>query len=137
MAGTFKAAVEAIIEKNGKVLITQRAHDRDHAPGEWEALTGRVEQGESFEDALKREVMEEVGLVVEPVQPFYSFHFFRGADKEEHLGVSYWCKYKSGEVKLEPKEQIAYKWATLEEALALVTDASIRRSLTRFFALAR
>jgi len=132
MSGIFQVAVEAIIEKDGKVLITQRAFTRNHAPGAWETLTGRLEQGESFEDALIREVKEEVGLEVTPVKPFYTFHFFRGPQKEEHVGVSYWCRYKSGTIKLEPKEQIAYKWATVDEALKIITDPSIKRALELF-----
>ncbi|MFH1961196.1 MAG: NUDIX domain-containing protein, partial [Patescibacteria group bacterium] len=74
LPGIFNVAVEAVIVKNGKVLITQRSFERSHAPGEWEIITGRVDQGETFEEALKREVKEEVNLVVEPLQPFNTFH---------------------------------------------------------------
>lgn len=130
--GLFHVAIEAIIEKEGRILITQRSYDRDHAPGEWETLTGRVEAGESFEEAVKREVKEEVGLEVEVVRPFYTFHFYRGPDEIEHLGVSFWCRYKSGEVGLNPKEQIAYKWVTPSEALGFVTDPSIIKAIKKF-----
>jgi len=129
--GVFNVAVEAVIEKDGKVLITQRSFERLHAPGEWEILTGRVDQGETFEEALKREVMEEVNLKVEVFQPFNTFHFYRGPEKAEHLGVSFWCKYKSGEVKLDKNEQIAYKWATPDEALKLIADPSIKSSIEK------
>jgi 8-oxo-dGTP diphosphatase len=132
MPGIFHVAAEAIIEKEGKILITKRSEKRDHAPGEWETLTGRVENGESFQDAVKREVKEEVSLEVEIVQPYDTFHFYRGAERVEHLGVSFWCKYKSGEVVLDTNEQSDYKWVTTEEALSIITDENIRSSIQKF-----
>ena len=129
--GIFNVAAEAVIIKNGKILITQRSFDRSHAPGEWEILTGRVDQGETFEGAVKREVKEEVGLKVEILQPFNTFHFYRGSEKVEHLGVSFLCKYLSGEVALDKNEQIDYKWATPEEAEKLIIDKSILSSIQK------
>ncbi|MFA6013225.1 MAG: NUDIX domain-containing protein [Desulfobacteraceae bacterium] len=129
--GVFNVAVEGVIIKDGKILITQRSFERPHAPGEWEILTGRVDQGEGFEEALKREVMEEVGLEVEVLQPFNTFHFFRGQEKTEHLGVSFVCRYKGGNVKLDKTEQIEFKWTTPDEALKLIIDPSIQSSVTK------
>lgn len=132
MPGLFNVAVEAIVEKDGLVLIGQRAHHLDQAPGEWETLTGRVEQGESFEDAAKREVMEEVGLIVEVIKPYDTFHFYRGSEKVEHLGVSFWCKYVSGEIVLDTNEQIDFKWLTPDEAIELIKNENIKSSLRKF-----
>lgn len=129
--GIFNVAAEAVIIKDGKILITQRSFDRSHAPGEWEILTGRVDQGETFEGAVKREVKEEVGLKVEILQPFNTFHFYRGSEKVEHLGVSFLCKYLSGEVALDKNEQIDYKWVTPEEAEKLIIDKSILSSIQK------
>lgn len=129
--GIFNVAIEAVIIKDGKILITQRSFERSHAPGEWEILTGRVDQGETFEEAVRREVMEEVSLVVEPLEVINTFHFYRGEEKAEHLGVSFICKYVSGEVKLDKNEQINFKWATAAEALELIKDKSIRSSIEK------
>ena len=130
--GFFHVVVEAIIEKDGKILITQRSLDRDHAPGEWETLTGRVGQGETLEEAVKREVKEETQLDVEIIAPFNTFHFYRGKEKEEHQGISFWCRWKKGEVILDTKEQIAYKWVTPIEALQYLKRESIIKSIQQF-----
>lgn len=53
-SGLFNVVVEAIVLRGGKILITQRSFERDHAAGEWETLTGRVDKGENFETALKK-----------------------------------------------------------------------------------
>lgn len=132
MPGTFHCAAEAIVEKDGLILVTQRSPKYDHQPGEWETLTGRVEAGETFEAAAKREVKEETGLEIEVVKPYNTFHFYRGPEKVEHLGVSFWCKYRGGEVVLDQSEHTDYKWVTPDEAIALIKDESIRSSLKEF-----
>ena len=131
--GLFNVAVAAIIEKDDKILITKRSPDRDHAPNEWEAgITGRVGQGETCEEAVLREVEEEIGLKIKLITPFATFHFYRGKEKKEHLGVNFWAKYIEGEVILQFEEQVDYKWVTSEEALTYVTDSNVIQELKTF-----
>ena len=58
--------------------MIRRGPDRDHAPGEWECGSGRVEYGEEPEDAVRREAREETGLDVDVVGPVDTFHYYRG-----------------------------------------------------------
>lgn len=51
--------VAGLIEKDGLVLIGQRRTDDKH-PLKWEFPGGKVETGESFQDALQRELEEEL-----------------------------------------------------------------------------
>lgn len=128
--GIFRVAIDAIIlNKNNQVLVTQRSLKRDHHPGEWETIAGRVDQGETMEQALKREVLEEVNIKVEVLKPFRTFHFFRGSDRVEHLGVNFLCQYKAGEVKVDGVEEVDYKWLSLQGAIELVKDSSIKEAL--------
>jgi 8-oxo-dGTP diphosphatase len=64
MANRLLRIVAAVVERDGKYLITQR---RDGAvlPGLWEFPGGRVEEGESDEAALVREVRGRIGVEVE------------------------------------------------------------------------
>ena len=55
--------VAAIIRRNGSILLTRRFNNV-HLPGLWEFPGGKVEQGESLEAALKREIEEEIGVQV-------------------------------------------------------------------------
>jgi len=55
--------VAAVIERDGKYLITQR-RSTAVLPGLWEFPGGRVEAGESDETALRREVRERIGVDV-------------------------------------------------------------------------
>ncbi len=63
MANRIVRVVAAVIERDGKYLITQR---RDEAvlPGLWEFPGGKVEEGESDETALHREVLGRIGVDV-------------------------------------------------------------------------
>jgi len=54
--------VAAVIERDGKILIARRP-ERSHLAGLWEFPGGKPEPGETFEDALRREIREELGVV--------------------------------------------------------------------------
>ena len=56
--------VAAVIERDGRYLITQRRATAV-LPGLWEFPGGRVEEGESDEEALQRELRERLGTEVE------------------------------------------------------------------------
>jgi len=56
--------VAAIIERGGRILISQRA--RGAMPGFWEFPGGKREEGESDAGALRRELAEELGLELGP-----------------------------------------------------------------------
>src|SRR5258706_5532480 len=66
MSGGNVAAIDvaaALVFRNGKLLITQR-HADAHLGGLWEFPGGKRHPGESFEDCLRRELMEELGIEV-------------------------------------------------------------------------
>ncbi len=60
------AAVGAIIIDCDHFLLIRRGQEPQK--GEWSLPGGAVELGETLEEALRREVLEETGLVVEPVR---------------------------------------------------------------------
>jgi 8-oxo-dGTP diphosphatase len=56
--------VAAIIVRDSRLLICQRRRDKAF-PLKWEFPGGKVEAGESLTDALKREILEELGVQIE------------------------------------------------------------------------
>lgn len=58
-----------IVFRGGKLLITQRRPE-DHLGGLWEFPGGKREAGETYEECLHRELMEELGIQVEIGQLF-------------------------------------------------------------------
>ena len=62
----FGLAVRALLSNSeGKILILKRSTDSKTNPGKWELPGGKVDQGESFDKALIREVYEETNLKIE------------------------------------------------------------------------
>lgn len=58
-----KLIAAAVIECNDRVLIAQRAK-KDALYGKWEFPGGKVEEGETLHECLKRELNEELGIQV-------------------------------------------------------------------------
>ena len=65
-------------------------------------------------NTLKREAREEVNLEIDNIRYLLDITFIR-ADGVPVVILSYYCDYKSGEVKLN-EESIDYKWVSFEEA---------------------
>ena len=126
MIGHFLAGIGALIWEPGTdtYLLLRRAAHKDFGAGNWECVTGRVDQGESFEQALLREVREEVGLDVQIEFLVGTTHFHRGADAPENelLGVVYCCTRTYQAAPTLSAEHDAHRWVTAQEALALLRD---------------
>jgi 8-oxo-dGTP diphosphatase len=58
---TMVQVVAAVIERDGAILVGQRTREQSHAL-KWEFPGGKVEPGESPEQALARELEEELGI---------------------------------------------------------------------------
>lgn len=74
--GQYQLYVTAIVQDtNGKFLITQRSMDKSWGAGWWEVSGGGVLAGETAQEAVVREVGEEVGLDATGVTPelIYSY----------------------------------------------------------------
>ncbi|MEI6292754.1 MAG: NUDIX domain-containing protein [Methanomicrobiales archaeon] len=54
-----------IIDQNGRVLVLKRSDDSSSNPGKWELPGGKPNKGESFEESLRREVLEETGFSID------------------------------------------------------------------------
>ncbi|MCL2801500.1 MAG: NUDIX domain-containing protein [Treponema sp.] len=67
----FYFAQKAFIVKNDKILLIKKSADDPHQPNKWEVPGGRMEFGEDVDEHIKREVLEEVGISIKPLEPFY------------------------------------------------------------------
>ncbi len=90
-------AIIVSIERGDEILLARSPH---FPPGIFSALAGFVDPGESAEDAVHREVFEEVGVRVKNVRYFGSQPW----PFPNSLMLGYQADYESGELVLDPNE---------------------------------
>lgn len=99
-----------LVFRDGKLLITQRPAG-GHLAGLWEFPGGKRETDESFEDCLRRELMEELGIEVELGELIESItHSY--PEKTVHLRF-FRCAWKQHEP--QALGCPAFRWVTKEE----------------------
>jgi 8-oxo-dGTP diphosphatase len=86
----------AVVIESGRVLLTRRAEGQ-HLAGLWEFPGGKLEHGESPEQALVRECREECGIEIK-VAEILDVTFHRYPEKDVLL-LFYRCSLVSGEVR--------------------------------------
>lgn len=93
---------------------------------------GHIELGERIEDALKREVKEEVGLDIDPVrllliqEAIYSKEFYK---RRHFIFFDYLCRARNDHVRIDNKEIQSYIWVKPREGLKLYVDTYTKRLL--------
>lgn len=104
-------AVVAILQREGAFLLVKRSDYNKTASGYWCPVSGRVEPGETQEEAVRREVMEEVGLEVEAVEKVAEI-----GSADDRFALHFWrTKILGGEAHIASDEATALQWFTLDE----------------------
>ena len=109
----FFVAVKALIVSNGKFLIIRRSSQARHKEGAWDFPGGRLEFGESAEDALIREVSEEVGLDISYKRIIGSWTFMKN-ESTQVVGLTFLCKTLTDKVILS-HEHDDFIWISEQE----------------------
>ena len=124
--------VGGVVIHDGRALLVRRASEP--LKGEWSSPGGLLELGEKLVDAVKREVLEETGLVVEPGEVLELFDsIWRDAEgrcQYHYVLVDYLCRVTGGELRAATDVSDA-QWAPLEELptfnLRAATEAVLRK----------
>lgn len=97
--------VGAVITRDGLVMCAQRGPD-GNLPGLWEFPGGKIEPGETRQDALTREIAEELGCSIEVGREITTTtHVYEFG---EVTLTTYYCLLVSGTPTL--TEHVAIKW---------------------------
>lgn len=100
----------AIIIDQGKVMITLRPEGKRHG-GFWEFPGGKVDPGESPDQALVRELKEELDINININELFETISYCY--DWGEVLILAYLCDWQSGQIK--HLEVADHRWVTPEQ----------------------
>jgi NAD+ diphosphatase len=119
-------AVITLIEDGDRILLARSPH---FAPGVYSTLAGFVEPGESLEEAVVREVREEVGVELADLRYFSSQPW----PFPNSLMVGFVARYAEGEIRLQEDEIEDARWFTADDLPLLPSPMSIARRLIEDF----
>lgn len=103
-----------VLEREGKILVAKRKRG-SHLEGHWELPGGKLEPDESPEECLRRELAEEIGVLVRPGE-ILEVVFHRYPEKSVLL-LFYRCDLLEGEPR--PIECDELRWVSLADLPAL------------------
>jgi 8-oxo-dGTP diphosphatase len=101
-------AVGVLIDPQGRFLLTSRPEGKVYA-GYWEFPGGKLEAGETVEQALRRELHEEIGITIGPALPWQ----VELVDYPHARVRLHFCKVYEWQGTFEMRERQAMAWQTL------------------------
>jgi NAD+ diphosphatase len=118
-------AMMVLVKKGDAILLAKHTQS---PTGRHSALAGFLEPGESVEDAVHREVFEEVGLKIRDLKYFGS----QSWPFPHSLMIAFTAEYESGEITIDPVEIAEARWYGPDDELPPVAlDISIAYALIR------
>lgn len=100
----------AIISRANKILIARRSSNK-HLAGYWEFPGGKIEEGETPETCLIREILEELEIII--TVDSFCMETEHQYEKVTILLKAYFCTFISGEINLIDHDKI--EWTQLDK----------------------
>ncbi|WP_299510415.1 NUDIX domain-containing protein [uncultured Limnohabitans sp.] len=113
-------AVGVLLQADGHFLLTSRPEGKVYA-GYWEFPGGKLEVGESVEQALRRELQEELGITIGAVQVWKT----QMVDYPHALVRLHFCKVWDWQGELQMREAQSHAWQVLPVAVGPVLPGTI------------
>lgn len=107
--------------------------------GKWSIPGGAIELGEEAEQALRREVSEETGLIVEPLEiigVYDSIVRSHGTIQYHYTLVDYLCRYISGDLR-GSSDAMEARWVNIEDLDEYDMTSTAPRAIARGVKISR
>lgn len=129
-----RVAVGAVVFKDERVLLVRRG--QPPAQDLWAIPGGRIEIGETMQQAVEREIFEETGITVRALDPVYTFDVI---DRDEHgrprfhyVIIDFTADYVGGQIKA-GDDAAAARWVSADELGSLKVSSKTRQLLKTQF----
>lgn len=105
-----------IMNKNGDILLQKRTANKRRNPNKWAKTGGQVDSGESVEEAIFREVKEELGIEI-PQEQIKVIEIRKSDDKNKRFAYNFIfvVNYKINEYTLQKDEVAEVKYVSIED----------------------
>ena len=122
-----------IFNDEGKVFIAKRGKKARNERGKWDFPGGSVEFGETCEDAVKRELMEEFGIEIKIIKLLEVVDHILPEEKQHWVSPSYIAKLVKGFPKImEPEKCDEIKWVEISEINPEELSISSRSNFNKY-----
>jgi 8-oxo-dGTP diphosphatase len=118
--GVVDVAVGVLMRPDGDFLLTSRPHGKPYA-GYWEFPGGKLEADETVQQALARELFEELGIQIGAIHPWK----VEVVDYPHALVRLHFCKVYEWSGELEMREAQSFSWERLPVHMGPVLPGTI------------
>ena len=118
--------VDGVLFRGKKILLGKRPLSKNAFPGLWELPGGHVEEGETPENALEREFLEELGIKVHVLREIHSFPYFSAGIKKK---VLVFLVSQVGSEPLKALDHDELRWVSEEELAGLPVTVEERQAV--------
>jgi len=140
----LRVAGALVVDDVGRIFFQKRSATRKLFPNTWDVVGGHVEEGETLEDTLRREVAEETGWQLTFVVGAVGDYTYTGEDGRQRVETDFLVRVDGdlGRPRLEAGKHTEFRWlgpddlATLDENRE-VNHGMIRRIAEDGFAVLR
>ncbi len=114
-----------IFNAQGNVFLAKRGQDASNEQGLWAWPGGEVEFGETLTTAIRRELLEEFDMVIEPICQIAAFDHLLDGGQEHWVSVAFIARHISGVPYIkEPGKCSDFGWFSLDALPATLTALS-------------
>lgn len=122
-----------IVGQEGKVFLAKRGREARNEIGKWEFPGGSVEFGETLEQALVREVVEEYGFTIEVEELLDVVDHLIPEENQHWVSPTFICRVKNGTPRIrEPHKCDEIGWFALDQIPVYQLTIASRKSLESF-----
>ncbi|MEA2056561.1 MAG: NUDIX domain-containing protein [Patescibacteria group bacterium] len=119
-----------IFNSQSQLLLTKRGSAAKNEVGKWEIPGGQVEFNETLQQALKREIKEELGIKIEIIRLLHVVNHIIPQEKQHWVSPTFICRIKTGTPQiLEPKKCEKIDWFNLEEVNHLDLSIATKKDI--------